>query len=325
MALPYPLPLTQSGSASDAYAINNINNATGLRPALGTAYYHPSTDTAVGSDTATDPNDTSLYNGGGDPTTNYWKQQQDLIDYQIGRLPGQEDIGRKNILDSYTSAFNTLTNNKSRDERNYTTNRNQAMDDNRLARSGIRDMVSSRLTGLMRLLGGRGSGSSSAAELLAPYAAGREGSVRNNQVAQAYGRNMGALDTSWQDANEGYDTSFGQLGADKTNKESSLLSNLASTRIKLLSAKQAAQVQAGQSPDPALTDEIKRIGDEVDSYGAQQVFTPKAVTYNSPDLEQYNYDQLNAARLGGNDSALTQNVSPFWSLLRGKKFNGSTA
>lgn len=248
----------------------------------------------------------------------YWAAQGGSVDDQLGRLDNQGAIGKANLLDSYTAAFNTLTNNKGRDERNYNTNRDNTIQDNVTAKNNIDLNVQSTNTGLQRLLGARGAGSSSAATILAPYAAATEGNRQRGQVQQVYGRNMGALDTGWNDTVGQYDTSFGQLDTEKANKDRALEAGILSTRAGLLAKKQEVAQRLGTAADPTIAAQIASLGGQVDNLGRTSTFTPKLVDYKAPDLAAYDYSKntVNTGPTNPNvDPSAIANTGAYWTLL----------
>jgi hypothetical protein len=255
----------------------------------------PTNNTSVQN--ATDGASTGVY---GDGSSSAGSANNDfLIQNQLDRLPGQQDVGMKNILDSYTSAFQTLMNQKATTMRDYQTSRDQTQQDNVTAKNNIDAGVRSNVSALARLLGAKGAGNSSAALILAPFAAARLGNSQRADVQTAYGRNMSSLDTSEGDANNSFDTAFGQLNTDRGNKENSLRQGILDTRAKLLAAK----------GDPSLQGTIGDLGHQVDALGAVQSFVPKAVNAATPDLAKYQYATPGAPTAsdtlgGGADGAL---------------------
>lgn len=253
--------------------------------------------------------DTGIYTAGGGASggrttsPNY----DFLVDDQLGRLDGQQNVGMSNILGAYNSAFQTLTNQRDTTRRNYQIQTDQTQQDNVKAKASIDEGVRTNITALSRLLGGKGAGNSSAATILAPYAAGVQGNAQRSDVQDAYGRNMGSIDLAKKDAEDQFETSFGQLGADRGNQENALRAKIADTRAQLLAAK----------GDPALQGRIADLGRMVDSLGAVQSFTPRAVDAKAPDLSKYNYEEANpeGANLQGDENGMLPGVGAYSTLL----------
>jgi hypothetical protein len=244
------------------------------------------------------------------------------VDNQIGRLPNQAAIGHGNILGAYNTAFNTLTNQQGQESRDYNTSHDATVQDNITAKAGIDDNVRSMLTGAQRLLGSHGGGNSSLAQLFAPYAAGRTGNIQRGQVQTAYGRNINALDTSHGDATTQFANAFGQLLADRTNKDKALDASIDTTKAGLLGQKNLIAARTGQAIDPSVAQQIKDLGGQVDQLGAQTSFTPAPVNVTKPTLSSYDYTKFAAPTLGGGgqvDPNQANNLGPFWTLLNDKQ------
>jgi hypothetical protein len=249
--------------------------------------------------------------GGGGGTAAVYNNAQ--ADAELGRLPGQEAVGRGNILASYNAALQTLLNGRGSAERNYNTTRGQTIQENQTAKSNIDASVGRQVSALQRLFGARGAGNSSASSVLAPFSAALQGNQQRQQVQESYGRNMGALDNNWQDFLTQFDNSRRSLDDSKTNQERNLLQGLAQTRQKLLSAK----------GDPALAGQINDLGHQIDSLGALQVSAPQAANFEAPDLAKYNYDPTKGAELTGAGDG-TDMLGAYYTLLNGGKKKQAT-
>lgn len=231
--------------------------------------------------------------GGGTTSPNY----DFLVNDQLARLDGQQQVGLDNILRNYNSAYATLTGQKTKAMRDFGIQEEQTQQDNVKAKNTIDQGVRTNITALSRLLGGRGAGNSSAATILAPYAAAVQGATQRSDVNDSYGRNMGAIKTARSDAEDQFENSFGQLSTDKGNSESALRAKIADTRAQLLAAK----------GDPNLQGRISELGRMVDQLGAVQAFTPKAVSIATPEMAAYNYQEATpdaAGNMAGGEGGL---------------------
>ena len=301
--------------------VNTANNPLKISRAPGGA-----TETTIGDNFPTWTGTTGGSSGGGAGSAAaaannaWWNDQLKMVDEQLGRIPGQESIGLGNILSSYNSAFQTLTNSKGRAKRDFDTARTDTQQENIKTRGKIDTGVRGQMTALQRLFGAKGAGSSSAANVLGPYAAALEGNSQRSEVQDVYGRNMRSIDTGWKDTEEDFETSFGQLSTDKVNRESSLRGGMATTRANLLAKKQQAMASMGLAPDAAITNEINSLGRQVDEYGRVQSFTPRAVQYKTPDMADYDYSATQGPEaIGGRDSAGLPGMGAYWTLLNGEK------
>lgn len=260
----------------------------------------------------------------------YWQDQMDSADQQIGRLNTQLTVGDQNIDKSYQSAYDRLVGDKEVTTRDYNTKRGQTVEDNVTAKGNINASVRNRNTGLQRLLGSKGAGNSSAAQILAPYAAAKEGSAQRNQVNTAYGRNIGGLDTAYGDYEKDWLDSSNDLGTQRETQKQTLRSGVNTSEAKLQEEKANAAVQKAQAGGQnymqargARAPYMARISSliqQIDSLGANPALQARAATYKAPELAQYTYDKYAAPSVGsGVDPNLAQGAGAYWSLLQGQK------
>ena len=260
----------------------------------------------------------------------YWQDQIDNANQQLGRLPNQQQIGERNIQNSYQSAYDRLLGDKATTQRDYTTKRDQTVQDNITAKNNIDTGVRNQNTALQRLLGSRGAGSSSAARVLAPYAAALQGNQQRAQVQTSYGRNLQGLDTAWGDYQGDWTNSVGDLGVQRDTNLSTLRSGIDETKAKLLQAQSDAALQKAQAGGASYqsaraarapyTQRINSILAQIDSLGKAPTFTPKTVAYQAPDLASYDYSATGAPTVNsGVDPTQASNVGAYWTLLNQDK------
>jgi hypothetical protein len=245
----------------------------------------------------------------------------------LGLLDRQQDIGLGDITSSYNNALNRLLGGFSQAERNYNTTKQQTTQDNINTRNDIQSGVGRNANALQRLLGQRGAGNSSAAQIVAPYGAALQGTQQLKGVQNAFGRNMQALDTNWQD----YNTEFGQsredldrqryqnensLRGDIAGRRQSLLNSLAQLTAQKSAANGGSSAAALAAAQPFISQANQVAGQQVD-YSRQYAnpIAEKAVAYNSPDLAQYEYTNPNIGV--DNTSAYTDTVDPALAVLLG--------
>jgi hypothetical protein len=279
---------------------------------------------AVGSDVGSNPGGggaTGGSAGGGSGVTYATNSTQapinnaqiGQIDSEIGRLGTQESIARGNLDRSYNANRDSPQNGLNSAEGQYNTTLARTQQDNVDAKGQIDQGVRSGLSGLQRLLGAAGAGNSSAAHVLAPYAAGLAGNTQRQAVNKAYGRNTEDLNTGIADTRQQYKEKFGQLDTDKANKLNSLLAGLADTRAQLLASRQAA----GGGDQSA---QIRALHNQIDQYGNQSVFDPGQVAYHAPNLQDYSFDPTAAAQTGDpNQAGIASNIGSYYNLLQGNK------
>jgi hypothetical protein len=296
---------------------------------------------AAGANTSTPPptQDTPPQFGGGGSAsgTGAGASAADLALYDagigsantgLGLLDQQQNIGFGNIGSSYNSALSTLLGSKNAAQGQYDTTRTRAQQDNLDARSQIDASVGRNANALQRLLGSRGAGNSSAAQVAAPYAAALQGTQQRMGVEKDYSRNMQDLDTNYNTFN----TQWGQskddldqkrfqqdqaLKADVATKRSTLLNSLATLNAQKTAARGGSSASALASAQPYLN-QVNDLQGQITNLG-QQYANPIAVNapqYTAPELAQYQYDTaLNADP--GNTSALTDTISPNFAALVG--------
>lgn len=256
----------------------------------------------------------------------YWDDQLRNADQQIGRLPGQEAILRANAQAAYQSAYDRLVGDKNKTKRDFDTKKQVSIDDNVAAKGDIDTSVRQRNTGLQRLLGSKGAGNSSAATILAPYAAAQEGNIQRGQVQKAYGRNMQGLDTAWGDYEDDWNESSGDLATQRDNTVTQGVAGLRQTEADILEAKSNAAVQkqmagganytSARNQRTPYSQRIQELIGQIDAAGATKTFTPKTAAYKAPELASYTYDKYAAPQAGsGVNPGAAQNAGAYWTLL----------
>lgn len=237
------------------------------------------------------------------------QNNQNLINTQLGLLPGQQQTGTTNINNAYQSALDNLLNGKNTALNTLGNQRAQTNQNYVNSVSGIDQGVSNTNSGIQRLLGSHGAGNSSAASILAPYASARQGAIQRGQVENTYGQNKTALDNSANDISTQFNNSSGLLGTQKQSQLDQLLSGIDSSKAALL-AQEA-------SPDQAA---IAALGQQVNQLGVNPTFTPQAVNLKAPTLNDYAYNPTAAPAISsGLNPAQAQNTGAYWTLLNGLK------
>jgi hypothetical protein len=272
------------------------------------------------------------YAGGGSGGTSsadtnaYYDDAFGQADNELTRLANQEQIGLNNINNGYQNALNTLLGQKAITDRDYNTAKDQTLQDNVQAKGNIDLGVHQHNNALQRLLASHGySGSANQA---ASYGAAQQGTQQRTQVSKEFGRNQQALDTNYGDYNNQFNDSRNDLGAQKQGNESKLHSQIATNKAQLLNqlaglTQQRSQA-AGKSYQQALQDaspyvnQVNTLNSQIDQYGADPTYTPKAAVYHAPSLEAYNYDKTSAPTVGGNLAGAADNINPYLSVLLGQ-------
>lgn len=245
----------------------------------------------------------------------------------LGRLPGQLDVGNRNIDTGYNSGLNQLNQSKTTAQGAYDTTKTQQRQDYVGTKNTIGANAGNSLNGLLRLLGSRGAGGGSVAQFNAPQAIGREASIQRSGAGQTFGRNEQTLDTNWNNFNTGWDNSLQDLGRQRDNSRNSLQSQIESTRGGLL--QQLAQLQGqrasaiGGNPAAAAQpylDSANQALSQSDQLGLQSpVFQVQPTVYNAPNLDAYTANPF--ATPQSSKSSLSDSVTPYFTslLLGGQK------
>jgi hypothetical protein len=258
-------------------------------------------------------------------------QQIGAVQSQIGALPDQLAVGRSNILSSANDALNREGLSFGQAERDYNTNKNQTIQDELSAKQNIDTGVRQQTNALQRLLGLAGSGTSSASQILAPYAAGRQGNIQRSQVQTGYGRNLGALDTAWGDTTQAHKQNINDVNSQEFQNEQSLANNINNTKASLLQTLAGLTLQQSQAAGTSLSDAqaaaqpyMQQIADIIKgsaALGAQYknpISLAAPSVFQAPSLDAYNYD-VSAPPVSSTDVTYGDQVTPYiTSLLQNK-------
>lgn len=259
-----------------------------------------------------------------------------LLDQQIqsardalGRVSNQRGIGLSNIESTFGNATTNLANDRARSERDYNTQATLSRQDFTDTRSDIRRGAGQQLSALQRLLGAAGSGRSSAAQLLSPFAVNRESAQRFGEVEDTFGRNADALDTSFADTTARFDAEGRRLEDERKNQIAALNSGLASNEVNLNDTlaqleleKQRLQGGGIDSIRNTLTpyqSRIQQLLGQIDELGRLSVSPARRINYTPANLDQYNFSRFDTPTLNERGEATGDYISPFVSLLRDRE------
>lgn len=272
--------------------------------------------------------------GSGSGSQGYSASDLALLDSQIGstqsaleRLLGQRDIGYSNIDNSTIEEQNKLDQQKALAERNYNTQKLQQTQDYTDNRSSVRADAGRQYTALQRLLGSMGAGRSSAAQVLAPFAVGREAATRFGEVQGTFGRNQQGLDTAWGDTTRAYTDNVADLQRQREQKrrelESGILQNEAGLRDTLAQLQASKTANAGGDIMGVIAPQqsrIQQILSQIDELGRMSpVKALGNISYATPNVEQYNYSRFDAPTVDQNAPGAGDYVSPLTALLKRKE------
>lgn len=304
----------------------------------GTNFYNPGGAQATPVAPVTTTSATGGGGGGGgaaaapavvDPSIyQYYDSLQGNVNSQLGRLPGQQQIGEANINDAYSKSLGGLQTAKAQTTRDYNTNKDQTLQDYVGAKGNIQFGVGQNANALQRLLGSHGY--TGTANVGANYIAARNGAIQADQTDKTFGRNQGALDTSYNDYVTREQGAEGDLAAQRDNQKNQLNSQIAQSKQTLLgqladiAGKRAgaapgatyAQIVAASQP---INDQINSLGSQIDQYGRNVSFNAQAPTYNAPSLDKYTYSQTGPTQLNaGSVPGAADSLNPFLNVLLGQ-------
>lgn len=259
----------------------------------------------------------------------YLDDQQNQANAALGRIGDQRNIGNQNIESSYNQSLQGLLNSSSRAKQDYDLTKGRDLEDNRNARASTDRSVARSSTGLQRLLGSQGAGSSSAAQILAPFAVARQGTERLGEIQSSFGRNQQNLDLGFDRTKEDEKNQRSALDLEKIRRgnelEAGLLQNEAGIRGQLSNFDIARAKAQGQDYTQIRGDvqgynnTINQLLSRIDQLGNQfqnAIGPAKGVTFDTPDLSQYNTGDLSRGRLNPELSAPVQDqVGGYYNLL----------
>jgi len=227
------------------------------------------------------------------------------------RAGNQYGVAQQNVNNGYQSALDQLLGAKANQDKVFDTTRLGQNQDYQSGRQDINQSVGNAYTGLQRLLGSRGAGNSSAASVLAPYAAGQQGNIQSTNLQNTYGKNVANLENSVNSYNTGFDNSKKDL---ETQKQSNL--NAAESAYNNARA-QILQSRAALNPGNANTyqQQINQLLGQVDQLALRPTFTPKTPEYVAPDLQALQAGQIAPASIGGVSPGAIQQTGAFANLL----------
>ncbi len=242
----------------------------------------------------------------------------------IGRLNPQFDQGASQINASYQDALNQLLTGKNQANATYDTNKHQTATDYVSSKNTIGANAGSSLNGLLRLLGSRGAGGSSAATITAPGAVARQATQQRADVSGTYGKNNQALDTNWNNYLTGYNNEVSKVGSQKSQQEQALRGQIENSRASLLQtlaqlSGQRAQAAGGNAVGAAqpYIDQANRALDAAVNYRVSPI-AYQTQAYTAPDLSKYTVNP-NATPTYNGETQGNDYTSPYLAALLGKK------
>lgn len=231
----------------------------------------------------------------------------------IDRSGSQLQAGNSSLDNQYNTALQQLLLGKNQGQATY----NQSTQGNATNYIGAKNTIGanagSTLNGLLRLLGARGAGGSSAYNIAAPQAVTRGASLQRSDAGTNYGQNQQSLDTNWNNYLTGYNNQVTGVGAQRDQGKQTLANNINSNKANLLQT--LAGLQSSASAAQPYLNQANSLLDQSANYTTPQINYSTAA-YTPPALSSYN--------TGGTSPTFNQGsggdyFSPYLSALLGKR------
>lgn len=242
----------------------------------------------------------------------------------LDRLGAQLNSGYSSLDTQATDALNQLLLGRNQGETAYKGNKQQTATNYVGAKNTIGANAGSTLNSILRLLGSRGAGGSSAYNIAAPGAVARQATLQRTDASNTDAQNNQALDTNWGNFLTGYDNQVSGVNSQKQRGRQSLEQNIDSNRASLLQtlaqlSGQRAAAAGGSATGAAQPyfDQANSVLDRTANYSIAPI-TYQTQAYQAPSLSSYNVNP-NAAPTYQGQGASNDYVSPYLQSLLGKK------
>lgn len=263
--------------------------------------------------------------------------QQAIGNYQtaIGQLPTQLQGSEDQIQSSYQNALHQLQGQANQAKSNYGTSTTQNQQGYVTNKNAIAQNAGASLNGLLRLLGARGAGGSSAALISAPQAVATQATAQRSGAGQTYGQNQSNLDTAYQTYLTGNQNDLFGIASQRDQALNSAKAQEAQQRAGLLQqlATLSAQQAAATGANPATAaqpflDQANQFLASANQLGLN-TFTPKYNTaaFQAPSAASYTASQFASPQTGGQQPSNVANtvISPAFAQLLKPKLSGVSA
>ena len=285
------------------------------------------TTTAPSSATSTvDPQVAALLGG-----------QINNVNSEISNLDPQKAVGLQNVTDQYNKGLNAENQGFQNTQDNHNTQAGRTVSDLMQAKGNIATNVRQTTQGVQKLLGLAGSGTSSASQDEAPFAASQAGAQQQQGVQQTYGQNLQNLDTAFNQTKQQHDTNLTDLSQQQFQGQQKVGGDINSTRASLLSTlanlTSSRDNYAGKTVAQATADTLPFMAQLAQLHSQQAGFSqqyqnpiaPKApVAYTPPSLNSYNYGSIGAPTAAPSAAPTAQNT-PFLAPMAQKQMPGVPA
>lgn len=176
-----------------------------------------------------------------------WQQQLEYIGRQLGNLDGSFNSGMNQLGDNFNKGLSRLNEQQSNALTRYGVQRGDTMSDFNTSSNDIDNSARNNYQAIMSMLGRAGAGSSSASQVLTPYAVSNDASKTRGKVSETYGRNLRDLTNAEDETKQSYENNKRDLEDTKRNSEYGLRQGIDSQRASLYGKQAEAQGNLAQA------------------------------------------------------------------------------
>lgn len=176
-----------------------------------------------------------------------WQQQMDYINRQLGNLDGSFNSGMNQLGDNFNKGLSRLNDQQSNALTRYGVQRTDTARDFDSSSNDIDNNARNNYQALTSLLGRAGAGSSSASQVLTPYAVSNDASKTRGKVSETYGRNLRDLGLAEDETKQSYENNKRDLEDQKRSSEYGLKQGIESQRAQLQGKLAEAQGNLAQA------------------------------------------------------------------------------
>lgn len=225
--------------------------------------------------------------------------QKDMTQGAYNRLDQSKQTAFANLLNQYNAQNAKADNAFQRNKSDYETGKARTTSQFASEKERIADNVRQNVSSLQRLLASRGAGSSSASQIMAPYAAARAGTSERAEAGNVFSDNMFEANKAWNRYKEDDKQARKDFAADYENRRRAAESGIEGKRAELLQQlnqidAEIARARGGGQVDYASRNvQINQLLDRIAQLEAQvtgQVIPTKDVQYNAAQMQDMTQD-----------------------------------
>lgn len=242
----------------------------------------------------------------------------------LNRLGSQLESGNSGIDASWQNALNQLLLSRNQGEKSYNLNKQQTASDYVSAKNTIGANAGNSLNSLLRLLGSRGAGGSSAYNIAAPNAVSRQATIQRSEASGTNAKNNQALDINWNNFLTGYNNQVSSANSQREQQRQALQAQIENSRGSILQtiaqlAGMKASAMGGNAAGAAqpYIDQANSALDRAVSFRVNPI-SYQTQAYEAPSLGAYNTNPGAAPTYQGQGPS-NDYFSPYLQALLGKK------